>query len=349
MTSKLAVTLLVLMLFTSVMFFGVEKSFASSAKEIIGETWTPPLSVPQQIVPRFIKEFEEATKGEVKIKWLAGSPFGPPAELYNRIVQGLIDFGQFNIGYTPGVFPFTEMFELPIHFESEEVMTNAMIDIYKKGYTDKEYSNVKILFYYAIGPYQLWTRTKVTNLDELKGKKLRCPSPTFVEATKALGAVPVSLPATEIFSAFQKGIIDGTWACGDMAKSFKIAEIAKYLVMVNLGTTTQTWAMNKKTYEALPDSGKKYIEANFEKLSLHGARIFHEWNQKGFVLARDNKVETIKWTEQEIEKMKNILSPIFKKWVDQMEAKGLQGKKALTELYQNLEKQGMKQPFVLPK
>lgn len=346
---SISIVLAFLVLFTGFGLWGTVKSASSAPKEITGETWTPPLSVPGKIVPRFLKEFEEATGGAVKIKWMAGSPLGPPPELYTRLMQGLIDFGQFNIGYTPGVFPFTEMFELPIHFKSEEILTNAIIDNYKKGYADREYSNVKVAFYYAIGPYQLWTRTKIANLADLKGKKLRCPSPTFIEATKAVGAVPVSMPATEIFSAFQKGIIDGTWACGDMAASFKIAEIAKYVVMVNLGTTTQTWAFNKKTYQALPDSGKKYVEANFDKLSLHGARVFSEYNEKGLNFARKNKVETIVWSEQEMEKMNDMLSPIFKKWVDQMEAKGLPGKKALTELYQNLEKQGMKKPFVLPK
>ena len=90
------------------------------------------------------------------------------------------------------------------------MLTKAMIEIYKKGYCDKEYADIVFFFYYGIGPYQLWSNNKITSVEGLVGKKLRCPSPTYVEVTKALGAVPVSIPGGEIYTAMQKGIIDGT-------------------------------------------------------------------------------------------------------------------------------------------
>jgi len=241
------------------------------------------------------------------------------------------------------------MFELPIRYPSAEILTKAIIEIHKKGYRDKEYGEVKFLFDYAIGPYQLWSNAKITRVEDLVGKKLRCPSPTYVEVTKAVGGVPVSFPSGEIFTAMQKGIIDATWACGDMAAAFKIGEIAKYVIMTNIGTTTQTWAMNKTPFQALPEAGKKYIEENWEKLSLFGGRTFDEYNEKGFAFARKNKVETIQWSEAELKKMDKIITPVFKTWADKLEGKGLPGKKALSDLHQTLEKLGVKEPFVLPR
>ena len=146
--------------------------------------------------------------------------------------------------------------------------------IWKKGYYDKDFENVNLLFTYGIGPYQLWSNNKITNVEDLSGKKVRCPSPTYVEVTKAVGAIPVSVPAGEIYTAMQKGIIDATWACADMAVAFKIGEIAKYVIITNLGTTTQTFAMNKNTYNKLPEEGKKFIDDNLEKFSMFGASSF---------------------------------------------------------------------------
>ena len=321
----------------------------ASAVTLTGETWTPTMSPPARIIgPEFAKGLEQATGGKVKTDWHTASALGAVPELYTRLVQGIIDWGQFNAGYTPGVFPFTEMFELPIRYPSAELMTKAMIEIYKKGFFDKEYDNVKFLFFYGIGPYQLWSNVKIASVDDLKGKKLRCPSPTYVEATKAVGALPVSIPAGEIYTAMQKGIIDATWACGDMAAAFKIGEIAKYLIMTNLGTTTQTFAMNKKPYKALPEAGKKYIQDNWEKLSLFGARTFDEYNEKGFAFARKHGVETIEWSAADLKKLDTMTAPIFTTWANKLESKGLPGKKGLTDLYQALEKLGVKDPFVLP-
>jgi TRAP-type C4-dicarboxylate transport system substrate-binding protein len=317
---------------------------------LTGETWVPTMSVPAKVIgPEFAKGLEKATGGAVKTNWHTASALGPVPELYTRLIQNIIDWGHFNAGYTPDVFPFTEMIELPIRYPTAEVLTKAIIETRKKGYYDKDYSNVKLLFFYAIGPYQLWSNVKITNVEELAGKKLRCPSPTFVEVTKALGAVPVSMPAGEIYTAMQKGIIHATWACGDMAAAFKIGEVAKYVIMTNLGTTTQTFAMNKKSFQNLPEEGKKYVEANVDSLSLFGARAFDEYNEKGLAFARERKVETLAWSEAELKKMDRMVAPIFKTWETRLEGKGLPGKKALADLYDALEKSGAKAPFVLPK
>lgn len=317
---------------------------------LTGETWTPTMSPPSRLIgPEFAKGLEQATGGAVKTNFNTASALGPVPELYTRLIQGIIDWGHFNAGYTPDVFPFTEMFELPIRCPSQEILTKAILEAIKKGYLDKEYGAVKLLFLYPIGPYQLWSNVKIEKMEDLAGKKLRCPSPTYVEVTKAVGAVPVSMPAGEIYTSMQKGIIHATWACGDMAVAFKIGEVAKYVVITNTGTTTQTWAMNKKSYDALPESGKKYADGVLEKLSLSGARTFDEYNEKGFAFARERKVESITWSEAELKKMDAKIAPIFQTWATKLEGKGLPAKKALADLYQTLEKLGAKEPFVLPK
>jgi len=332
--------------------FSITEDIASAAPVIIltGETFTPTMSPPARLIgPEFNRGLENATGGMVKTKWHTASALGPTADLYTRIVTRVIDYGQFNIGYTPGVFPISEMFELPIRFPSGEILTKAMIEIYKKGYLEKDYADVKFLFFYNIGPYQLWSNVKITSVEGLVGKKIRCPSPTFVEMTKALGAIPVSMVGGEIYSAMEKKIIDGTWACGDMAAAFKLGEVAKYVVMTNIGTITHTWAMNKIAYQSLPETGKKYIEENWEKFSLLGGRYFDEYNEKGFVFAREKKVETVVWSEMELKKMDNMIVPVFKSWLNKVESKGLPGKKALSDFHQILSQLGGKEPFLLQK
>jgi TRAP-type C4-dicarboxylate transport system substrate-binding protein len=324
-------------------------AWAASAVTLTGETFTPTMSPPARLIgPEFNKGLENATGGLVKTTWHTASALGPIAEVYTRLVTRVIDYGQFNIGYTPGVFPMSEMLELPIRFPSAEMLTRVMIEMYKKGYFDKDYSDVKFLFFYNIGPYQLWSTAKIASVEDLKGKKLRCPSPTFVDVTKAVGAIPVSMVGGEIYSAMEKRIIDGTWACGDMAAAFKVAEVAKYVAMTDIGTVTHSWAMNKIPYQALPESGKKYIADNWEKFSLMGGRLFDEYNEKGFAFARQNKVETIMWSDAELKKMDKIIAPVFGTWVARVEAKGLPGKKALSDFHRILEQMGSKAPFVLP-
>ena len=120
------------------------------------------------------------------------------------------------------------------------------------------------------------------------------------------------------------------------------------VIITNTGTTTQTYAMNKKPFNALPEAGKKYIEDNWEKLSLMGGRVFDEANEKGFEFAKKHNVETIMWSEAEFKKLDKVIAPVYSAWVDKVEAKGFPGKKALSDLHQVLEQLGNKDPFMLP-
>src|SRR4030042_7113614 len=99
-------------------------ALAAPAVTLTGETWTPSMTPPARLIgPEFIKGLEQATGGMVKTNWHTASPLGPAPELYTRLFTRVIDWGQFNIGYTPGVFPFSEMFELPLHCPSAEILT----------------------------------------------------------------------------------------------------------------------------------------------------------------------------------------------------------------------------------
>ena len=78
----------------------------ASAVTLTGETWTPSMTPPARLIgPDFIKGLEQATGGAVKSNWHTAGAMGPAPELYTRLVTGVIDWGQFNAGYTPGVFP----------------------------------------------------------------------------------------------------------------------------------------------------------------------------------------------------------------------------------------------------
>src|SRR5512134_2094094 len=105
----------------------------ATAVTLTGETWTPSMTPPARLFgPEFIRGLEQATGGAVKSNWHTAGALGPAPELHTRLVTGVIDWGQFNAGYTPGVFPFTEMFEMPFRFPSAEMLTKAMIEIYNK-------------------------------------------------------------------------------------------------------------------------------------------------------------------------------------------------------------------------
>ena len=128
--------IVVLVVLAAFMFLGLMQTSASAESVITltGETWVPTMSVPAKVIgPEYPKALEQATGGMVKTDWYTASALGAVPELYTRLIQGIIDWGHFNIGYTPGVFPMMEMFELPMRITSEELFTKAYDGDLEKG------------------------------------------------------------------------------------------------------------------------------------------------------------------------------------------------------------------------
>jgi len=112
--------------------------------------------------------------------------------------------------------------------------------------------------------YHLFTKQPLTAAGDLAGRKIR-GTPTYFGVIEALGAQPVVLPGSEIYSALQTGVIDGAgWPAAGMV-SMRHYEVAKYRLRPTFGAATQPVFVNlerwnkldAKTKEVLLEAGRK--------------------------------------------------------------------------------------------
>ena len=94
----------------------------------------------------------------------------------------------------------------------------------------------------------------------LQGLKIRTP-PAGAPMIQALGGAPVSLPPGEIYTALQKGVIDGFTLVAVGLKDFKIYEVAKYLVRPKFGYISLAILMNADKYNSLTKQQQEWIQS----------------------------------------------------------------------------------------
>ena len=240
-----------------------------------------------------------------------------------------------------------DIFHYPVHCPSAEKLAQFQLKMYDKGYFDKEFSQIKLTALFNISAFVLFSNKKITTINDLKGLKIRVASEGWVELCKALGAVPVTLPTGEMFIAMQKGIVDAVANIWDAAHVFKLNEVSKYVNELYLITTTHVEAMNKKSWENLPQAGKDYINANWRQYSLDCAKTYDDVTPKfkKEFLATGPDREIVDFAPGELEKMDQMVVPIWKKWVADREKRGLPAKKALDDLYKMMIDAGVKDPI----
>jgi tripartite ATP-independent transporter DctP family solute receptor len=123
--------------------------------------------------------------------------------------------------------------------------------------------------------------------------KLRVPnSALFTSLFKALGAAPVALNFSEAYSALQTRVVDGQENPLAIIKSFRLAEVQKYLSFTN-HVWDGFWLMSgARTWAQIPEDEKTIIRRRFDAAALDergdiaslGAATRDELGQAGFTI-----------------------------------------------------------------
>ena len=125
---------------------------------------------------------------------------------------------------------------------------------------------------------------------DIKGLKLRVAgSELFLNIYKELGADPVTMNFSEVFTSLQNGTIDGQENPFDVIYSNGLMEVQDYLTVWNYVYDPLILGMNKDMFEALSDEDKKIFE-----------EAAAEANEYQIKLSRDKEAEQLAEMEDQM-------------------------------------------------
>ena len=219
---------------------GVPAKAGAADINLVIATWEPPKASMAQPLRDWLKELEERSGGRVKGK-ISYAAMGPPPKYYDLAVKGIAHATVIGVPYTPGRFPMSDVVNLPITGDfSSEVFSKAYWKLNEKGYLDKEFKDVKVLWLTGQCPYSLHMikGKDVKTFEDIKGKKLRASGAIHTAIIKALGGIPVGMPAPEIPIAMQKGTIDGMFMGWSFIKAFRTEKMTARVSRTLLAAAT---------------------------------------------------------------------------------------------------------------
>jgi TRAP-type C4-dicarboxylate transport system substrate-binding protein len=280
------------------------------------------------------KKVEEDSGGRIKVEiYPAMSLGGTPPQLVRQVRDGVVDIVWTVNGYTPELYPRTEVFELPGVYNGNTTATNlAMRELYDE-YLAPEYEGVKIIVLHVHAGQGLQMRDKlVRSPGDLKGLKLRIPTRSGAWIIEALGATPVGMPVPDLPQALSTGAVDGALIPWEIIPPLKIQELTKYQIEgpnhERFGTTTFQISMNKAKYDSLSDDLKAVIDKNSgEEFARMVGQVWRDSEEGGIAVAIKDGNELITLSEDEMAAFRKALEPVNQRWIDDVTAKGIDGQK----------------------
>ena len=291
----------------------------------------PVATVPAQILKPWGERLAEASDGRIAIQHFdAMSLGGRPPELIDQARDGVADMTMTLVGYTPGRFPRTEVFELPFMMTDPVATSLAFWEMVESDFQASEYQDVKILGAWVHGPGLAHTADPVNSLEDMQGKTLRGPTRVITDLLGELGATPVGMPLPAIPEALSKGVINGTVIPWEVTPAVRLTELVtnhtEFAGDEALYTATIVLAMNKAKYDALPDDLRAILdEESGAKLSAFAAEVMYAADAPARQIAVDAGNTIVTLDEAEVARWKEAAQPVIERWVAEMDGKGIDG------------------------
>lgn len=279
-------------------------------------------------------KIEKASNGRVKIDiYPSMSLGGRPPQLPRQVRDGVVDMAWFLNGYASGVFPRTEVFELPGVHQGQSAATNrAMAEMYEE-YLSEEYKGLKPLLLHVHGGNAMQMVDKeIRSPADIAGLKIRIPSRTGAWVLEALGASPVKTSVPELPAALSKKVVDGALIPFEIIPALKIHEQTKYQIEgpggKRLGTATFQIAMNQGVWDKLPaDIQKIFADNSGPEWQEEVGNVWDASEKGGIGVAVKSGNKHIQLTEAEWAEFEKKTATVVDRWIEEMASKGIDGRK----------------------
>lgn len=290
-----------------------------------------------EMLEPWAQRIEQASGGRIDIEiFPAMSLGGKPPELIRQVRDGVVDIVWTVNGYTPGLFPRTEVFELPFIHTNDPAATNlAMNDLFEEHLAE-EFDGLKVLFNHVHAGQAIHTvDAEVRSPDDMRGLKMRIPTRTGAWAIEALGANPAGMPVPDLPQALSKKVVDGALIPWEIIPALKLQDLTQYQIeghdKARFGTTTFQVSMNLDRWNGLPEDIQRiFLDNSGEEWLAEVGEIWRKSDDAGIEIAQKAGNTHVVLSEEETAAFREALEPVVQRWIEEVSAKGIDGK-ALVE------------------
>ena len=284
-------------------------------------TWTPALDHLQGAAQRLAQVVDETSGGRFRIEVFSGGQILPPLECFDAASKGTVEAYMASSSYWTAKDPAVEWFvTIPFGMNAE-----GMAAWYHQGDGLKLWEETYAPFNLVprqgptYGPQMAgWFRKKIETIGDYKGLKMRIGVPLGGKVYVKAGGASVLIPASDIYGAFERGVIDaGEWVGphDDMKLNLHLAARYYYYPGWHEPGSMTEFTFNRKAYEALPVDLRRTLDHAVAAVQTYGLTYFHAKNAIALERLRTEfkgKVEVLRVPASVLRDLKKLSTEVVK-------------------------------------
>jgi tripartite ATP-independent transporter DctP family solute receptor len=288
---------------------------SAHAETVLRAAHTAATIEPYQIGLEKLKaDVEKATNGSVKVEIFPNAQLGDEGSVLKAIQAGSIGISTVANATLSDFAPELHLFDLPFLFESRDQAYKVL-----DGQTGQnlgkalEARGFVLLGYYEAGVRNILNnRRPIENLDDFKGMKIRViPSGINIDTFRALGANPVPLNYSELYTALQTKVVDAAEAANSNYDAKKFYEVAPYYALVKWQILVAPLVISKRIFDGLTPTEQAAVRKAATD-SLVPERTAYQATDD--TAMKDLVAHGVKVTEPDRKPWIEAIKPVWVKW-----------------------------------
>lgn len=256
------------------------------------------------------EEIEKRTDGRVHFTvFSAGSALGDATKQFDQARAGVVDVSVGIPAIPRGRHPRSVLVELPFTVPDATIGTCALMKVQHEVKGD--YPDTKILYLTVTEPSAAHTTKKIETLDDLKGMRIRTPTPAITAMLEEIGATPVGMPPTEIYESVERGVVDGNIMPWGPVGAFKLEEVLKYHLDAGINPVAMYIVFNQRKFDSLPEDIQQVIDEVSAETFSNWGRWWHETDQVAIDAAKAAGNEIIPMSDEQRQAWRDRLRPVI--------------------------------------
>jgi C4-dicarboxylate-binding protein DctP len=220
-----------------------------------------------------------------------------------------------------------ELFDLPYLLPDVETVDRVTDgEIGKNLFAKLEPKGLKGLAYWDNGFKQFSANRPLRKPEDFRGLKMRIQSSKVLEAMmRELGALPQVMAFSEVYSALQQKVVDGTENPLSNLYTQKMHEVQSHLTISNHGVIVYAVITNRKFWEGLPADVRLQLEKAMAEATRYERDIAKQENEDALAAVKaSGKTEVYVLTQAQRAAMKQALLPLQAKFEGMVGKENLQ-------------------------
>jgi len=277
----------------------------SSAAVCLATALAPALAGAQEVTLRLVSAFPESVfyvkrttdwiadvnkdgKGVLQISFIGGPKAIPTFEVGNAVKTGVVDMAMTTGAYYTNVMPEADALKLA-EVTAAEQRKNGAFDLINKIWQEKG-NMVYLARVVEFTPFHLYVNKKIAKPD-LAGLKIRI-TPVYRDFFQALNAQVMNTAPGEVYTALERGVIDGYGWPIHLLFDLNWQEKTKYRVDPGFYNAEVSLIMNLDKWKAMTQAQRDYLSRKAQAYEAQND-FWKQYNQNEAKRQAQAGIETI--------------------------------------------------------